>query len=202
MDTKGSLDTTFRQSILKGWQTQSLAVMGMERADQQTATRQFKRRWYQYSLRTLLLFVFVCSLPCSWLAMRLERAKRQREAVAALCAIEDCEVCYEYDPQTAHTDLARHFENWPDPPEPTWLEELLGAEIFHQALTVHIGCDDVEQALPHLLRLPYLKQVFIDAFNQGEYEPAFQRLAPHLPGVKIEWAYPHLLEFSKIPVVG
>lgn len=46
-----------------------------------------KRRWYQFSLRTLLLSVLLASLPLSWLAVRSERARRrqrQREVVSAL----------------------------------------------------------------------------------------------------------------------
>ena len=43
-----------------------------------------KRRWYQYSLRALLVFVVLCAVACSWFATRLRRAHRQREALAAI----------------------------------------------------------------------------------------------------------------------
>ena len=43
-----------------------------------------KRRWYQFSLRTLLLAVLVINLPLSWFAARLEKARKQKEAVEAL----------------------------------------------------------------------------------------------------------------------
>jgi hypothetical protein len=43
-----------------------------------------KRRWYQFSLRTLLLAVLVISLPLSWLAAKLERARREKEVVEAI----------------------------------------------------------------------------------------------------------------------
>ena len=43
-----------------------------------------KRRWHQYSLRTLLIFVAVAAVFCSWFAVRMQRAKRQREAVEAI----------------------------------------------------------------------------------------------------------------------
>jgi hypothetical protein len=41
-----------------------------------------KRRWFQFSLRALLVFVTLCAIVCSWLTVKLQQAKRQREAVA------------------------------------------------------------------------------------------------------------------------
>jgi hypothetical protein len=43
-----------------------------------------KLRWFQFSLRTLLVFVTLCAIPCSWLAVKMQQAKRQREAVVAI----------------------------------------------------------------------------------------------------------------------
>ena len=51
-------------------------------------------RWFQFRLRTLLIVVLVLSLPLSWFAVRLERARRQKEAVAAVREL-DGEVIYE-----------------------------------------------------------------------------------------------------------
>ncbi len=42
------------------------------------------RRWFQFRLRTLLVGVLVLSLPLSWFAVRMERARRQRVAIAAI----------------------------------------------------------------------------------------------------------------------
>ena len=42
------------------------------------------RRWFQFRLRTLLIVVLVLSLPLSWFAVRMERARRQRAAVEAV----------------------------------------------------------------------------------------------------------------------
>jgi len=43
-----------------------------------------KRRWYQYSLRTLLLFMLLASIGLSWLAVKLKQAREQKEAVRAI----------------------------------------------------------------------------------------------------------------------
>ena len=39
------------------------------------------RRLLQFSLRALLVFVLLVSIGMSWLAVKLEKARRQREAV-------------------------------------------------------------------------------------------------------------------------
>ena len=46
-----------------------------------------RRRWFQFKLRTLLIAILVLSLPLSWFAVRLERARRQREAVQVIEAL-------------------------------------------------------------------------------------------------------------------
>jgi len=43
-----------------------------------------KRHWNQFSLRTLLVFVLVLSVPLGWFAMTMQRARRQREAVEGI----------------------------------------------------------------------------------------------------------------------
>jgi hypothetical protein len=42
------------------------------------------RRFLQFSLRTLLIFVLLVSIGMSWFAVKLERARRQREAVEVI----------------------------------------------------------------------------------------------------------------------
>ena len=42
------------------------------------------RRRFQFGIRTLLMFTLVCSLACSWLAVRMKEGRKQKEAVAAI----------------------------------------------------------------------------------------------------------------------
>ena len=43
-----------------------------------------KRRWYQFSLRRLLIAVLVLGVFLGWITSRLQRARKNREAVAAV----------------------------------------------------------------------------------------------------------------------
>ena len=40
-----------------------------------------RRKWFQFRLRTLLIVVLVLSLPLSWFAWRMDRARRQWETL-------------------------------------------------------------------------------------------------------------------------
>jgi hypothetical protein len=50
----------------------------------QPAVPPHKLRWYQYSLRSLLLFVTACAVVCSWLAVTIQSQRRQAEAARAI----------------------------------------------------------------------------------------------------------------------
>jgi hypothetical protein len=52
-----------------------------------------KRRSYQFSLRALLAFVLLVSIGMSWLAARMEKSRRQREAVKAIEKMGGSVVC-------------------------------------------------------------------------------------------------------------
>jgi hypothetical protein len=65
----------------------SPALRGMEASEP-------KRRWFQYSLRVLLVFVTLCAILCSWLAVKLRQARRNgtrwrrlRSCVGEYCTI-------------------------------------------------------------------------------------------------------------------
>ena len=70
------------------------------------------RRWLQFRLRTLLIAVLVLSLPLSWFAVRMEKARRQREAVAAIRRLGG----------------RVHYETMSSAPE--WARDVLGVHSF------------------------------------------------------------------------
>ena len=72
----------------------------------QPTTSNPRRRWFQYSLRTLFVLVTVL---CVWLAVTVERVRKQREAVEAIEALGG-QVYYEYQSSGGQ-----------EPPGPKWL---------------------------------------------------------------------------------
>ena len=55
-------------------------------------------RRFQFSLRTLLLFVLVCAVHCSWWAVTMRNVRAQREAVKAIARLGGfVQYRYEYE---------------------------------------------------------------------------------------------------------
>ena len=84
-----------------------------------------RRRWYQYSLRTLLIFVTLVGCGFGWLGSKVREA-RQQEAVLALIWNNGGSVFYDYqwDPQ------GKQLLPNATPPGPAWLHALLGDDCF------------------------------------------------------------------------
>ena len=51
----------------------------MESTEPQPAAPPFKLRWYQYSLRSLFVFMTLCAVACSWFAVKKRQADEQRD---------------------------------------------------------------------------------------------------------------------------
>ena len=81
-------------------------------------------RWYQFSLRSLLLFVFACSLAFGWLGVKMQRAREQKQAVEAIEKLGGS-VAYDYQ-----YDASGSWITGAKPPGPTWLREILGDDLF------------------------------------------------------------------------
>jgi hypothetical protein len=86
----------------------------MNTPEPKPASKPFKLRWYQYSLRSLILFELFCSLLCSWFATMMQSAITQRDAVAALRKLK----CYAY------------YEDRRGPLAPGWLRNWVGDDFF------------------------------------------------------------------------
>ena len=43
-----------------------------------------KRRWYQFSLRTLFIITTLFAIPCSWYAYEMNEAAKRRAAIAEI----------------------------------------------------------------------------------------------------------------------
>ncbi|MCI0360604.1 MAG: hypothetical protein L0211_19170 [Planctomycetaceae bacterium] len=77
-------------------------------------------RWFQFRLGTLLLLITMLGV---WLGIQVNRANRQRTAVAAITARKGL-IKYDYQ-----TDMNPKTVN-PGPPGPKWLRSLIGDDYF------------------------------------------------------------------------
>ena len=99
--------------------------------------RKSRRRWFQYSLRTLLIVMTVCAALFAWWS---HKARQQREAVAAIKAAGG-EV--QYDFKRNHLKQPRYW--------PTWLVNVLGVDYFASVQWVYLTNTQVTDAgLEHL----------------------------------------------------
>jgi hypothetical protein len=127
-------------------------------ADKNTTdtTQRPKRRWFRYSLQTLLLII---TALCVWLGFKVEAARKQREAVAALQKLcSGVTIKYDYEP------LLSSLVAPPQSPEPHWLVKYVGIDFLHDvtALYAHPGLQpnppaDVRAIFPILAEFRHLR---------------------------------------------
>lgn len=102
-----------------------------------------KLRWFQDGLRTLLVLVTLCAFACSWLGVKLQQAKRQREAVTAIEKVGGSVVYeYQFDASGGPFDGYRVHE----PLGPKWLRNVLGVDFFNSVLRVYFLNSNVTDA--------------------------------------------------------
>jgi hypothetical protein len=108
-----------------------------------------KLRWFQYSLRSLMLLVLLVSLGMSWVAVRMKRTRQEDEAVEEIRKLGGYAL---YDYQFSHSG------NPFDPPGPTWLRHLLGENFFAAVVEVNLTSSSLTDAgLEHLKGLTQLR---------------------------------------------
>jgi len=113
-----------------------------------------RRRWFQFRLRTLLVAVLVFSLPLSWFASRMERARRQKEAVEAIERLGGA-VFYPWEvPFSTHR-------------EPRLLR-WLGKDFYDIALVSMCGTKITPEIVVHLKQLPALPALTLQHCDFGD----------------------------------
>ena len=109
-----------------------------------------KLRWYQFSLRTLLIAVTLFAILCSWFAVRL-RANQQKAALEKL-DIRFAFYDYQIDPISPK---GPH-----EPAIPTWLLNWLGKDFFYDIVIIRIRRCEVAD-LENLKRLPKIRELIL-----------------------------------------
>ena len=106
-----------------------------------------KRRWYQFSLRTLLIFTTAAAIVCGWLGSRLEKARGQKAAVAAILK-DGGRVTYDYEIDAT----GKHVGN-AEPHAPKWLLDALGEDSFISPVEITVCSDASAEYLSRLTAL-------------------------------------------------
>jgi Leucine rich repeat len=113
-----------------------------------------QRRWCQFSLRTLLVFTLICAIPCAWLGRRIERKRKEREAVEAIIKLGG-HVLYDYQATTAGISRG-----------PDWLRKLLGENLFSEVEIVSFqGTGDTDVWLENVRGLTQLHRLSLNDTN-------------------------------------
>lgn len=95
-----------------------------------------KRHWYQFSLRTLLVVVLLVSVGMSWLTVRMQRVRKQREVINAVWELGGW----------VYGEAA-------EPSDQTWLRESLGSVFFPNVVDVRLAGTTVTDAGLEQLRV-------------------------------------------------
>jgi len=112
-----------------------------------------KRRWYQFRLRTLLVVTLVLAVGLSWIAVKLQQARRQRKAVQAICQLGGA-VGYDFD-IVGGTYRPRYEE----PAGTAWLSRV---DLVSDVLAVSLSGPSVHnEDLVHLESLPKLESLHL-----------------------------------------
>jgi len=103
-----------------------------------------KRRFFRFSLRTLLVVVVLLSVGMGWFAFKMRQAERQRKAVEALKEVSGM-IGYDYQ-----TSEGRYVYSRAEPPAPAWLTRLLGVDFLSDVVVVTFLLDVEDEALEHV----------------------------------------------------
>jgi hypothetical protein len=116
-----------------------------------------KRRWFQYSLRALLIFVTIVAIFMSWLAVKLQQAREQR-AIADEITKLGGEAFYDYQ-----YDLDAYYGNKRgEPSGPLWLRNLFNDDLFNNLAGVAMLEHPISDGqLQRLANLHYLKSMML-----------------------------------------
>ncbi len=108
-------------------------------------------RWrFQFSLRTLCLVMFLACVGMSWVGVKMQQARRQKEAVAAIKELGGS-VAYDYGVGQAQ------------PTTPKWLRSLLGDDFLANVVEVWLQSSKVtDVGLEHLKALPQLQVLSLE----------------------------------------
>jgi hypothetical protein len=116
------------------------------------------RRWYfRFSVRGLLLLIFVIGCGLGWLARVVRTGQLQRRAVTEIYQAGGWVV---YDTEW---DQSQNMSTW-KPQWPKWLVDRLGVDYFGNVVFINLHDRGTDKVLAQVGRLKYLKQLHRPGF--------------------------------------
>jgi Leucine-rich repeat (LRR) protein len=136
-------------------------------SSQPTPTRS-RRRWLQFSLRTLLLVTFLVATACGWFANRLQRAHRQADAIKVL-TMAGATVIYAHQLDRDQPFDASKPVTRSSPTAPEFLRRLLGDDFFSSvvAVTKLRSGKHADAAFQALRDLPDVEILVVEGFHES-----------------------------------
>jgi hypothetical protein len=111
-----------------------------------------KRRWFQFSLRTLLISTAVVAAASGWLGSKIEQKRRQREAAQAIIK-NFGQVSYDYERVKGKPGFWQPAGAMPF--GPAWLRAILGDNFFSEVDCIY--CFGAAENLKEFPRLHSLR---------------------------------------------
>jgi hypothetical protein len=153
-----------------------------------------KRRWFQFSLRSLLIFVLALAIPCAWLGHSIEKKRKEREAVEAILKAGGIVV---YDYQKPSMISGRTFKPVEEPHGPAFLRTLLGENFFCEVYAVqHTNATLTDDEIESLQRFPHLEDLNLSDCHMSATAAAHLGRLAALRGLALGGASP--LNFDQI----
>lgn len=130
------------------------------RSDTLNSQSRPRRRWMRFSLRTFLLVLTALSI---WLGVKVNQARRQKEAVAALKALGTrFYYAHQKDEAYPHGINPGH-----ELVVPGWLDELAGYDFFRTVISVQVSSPVSDEDLSHLAGLPHIERLYVTGFGKN-----------------------------------
>jgi hypothetical protein len=146
----------------------------MIRAQNAVPTTRSARRWLRFSLRT---FLWVLTALCIWLGVKVNQARRQKEAVEALL---DLGATVRYAHQRDDTNPTE-FDSNKELGVPDWLRRLAGDHFFQNAVLVQFSAPVTDKDLVHLVALPHIACLIVSDQESYETHDTTDAGLAHLP---------------------
>lgn len=113
------------------------------------------RRWFQFSLRALLLLMTGFGI---WFGIRMDRARRQERAVGVL---RECGDIF-YESQFNHRSL-KSLTKKTKPWRPKWLRSIVGDDFFDRVYAAYLFRSPSDEDLKYLRDLPDIETLIISS---------------------------------------